>query len=296
MHKAEMQAGHETLNGHSFYVRRWGDPDLQPMLLLHGFPEFGGAWVDFAPLLAQCYHVIAPDQRGYGQSYAPHEVAAYTAPQLVADMAPLLHAPAVVVGHDWGAAVAYGLAFAHPDLVSHLIIANGVHPAPFQREMARGGAQSEASQYINYLRQEGSEDRLAADDFAKLLTLFSAKMDMSWLNGATLKRYKHAWQDAGGLRGMVNWYRASPLKVAAPGVPLTDLRPMPADRLQVRCPHLLLWGQGDTALLPQSTEGLEDFAPNLTRLEIAEADHWLFHQRPEFIAGCVLGWLAAQRD
>lgn len=69
-----MQAGMRDLNGQPFYVRTWGDPALPRLLLLHGFPEYGGAWDDFAPLLAERYHVIAPDQRGYGRSWAPADV------------------------------------------------------------------------------------------------------------------------------------------------------------------------------------------------------------------------------
>ncbi|ASM71520.1 soluble epoxide hydrolase [Pseudosulfitobacter pseudonitzschiae] len=288
-----MQAGMHDLNGQPFYVRTWGDPALPRLLLLHGFPEYGGAWEDFAPLLADRFHVIAPDQRGYGRSWAPADVGEYTASKLVSDMVALIgdDGPVTVLGHDWGAGVAYALAFMHPELVSRLIIANGVHPAPFQREMAKGGAQSEASQYINYLRAEGSEDKLAANDFEKLLALFSAKMDMSWLQGDVLARYKEAWGRPGRLRGMINWYRASPLVVADPGKPVTDLRALPVERLQVRCPHLLIWGAGDIALLPAATEGLEDFAADLTRVEIADADHWLFHQKPQEIADVVRDWL-----
>jgi len=157
--------------------------------------------------------------------------------------------------------------------------------------MARGGAQSEASQYINYLRSDRSEDRLAADNFAKLLALFSAKMNLDWLSGDTRTDYLAEWGRPGRLRGMINWYRASPLVVADPGVPITDLPALPLDRLHVRCPHLLIWGADDTALLPASTHGLEDFAADLTRVEIAGADHWLHHQKPQEVAQAIRGWM-----
>jgi len=89
---------------------------------------------------------------------------------------------------------------------------------------------------------------------------------------------------------MINWYRATPLQVAAPGKPLTNLRPMPVDQMQVRCPHLLLWGEGDTALLPETTHGLEEFAADLTRVTIAGTDHWLCHQNPGAVAAAILDW------
>ena len=73
-------------------------------------------------------------------------------------------------GSGAGSLVAYALTIGRPDLVSKLIIMNGVHPAPFQRELAKGGAQTDASQYIHFLRREGSEDILAADDFDKFVS------------------------------------------------------------------------------------------------------------------------------
>ena len=282
------------LNDWPFHVRHWGDEGLPKLLALHGFPEYGGAWDELAPLLAPHFHVIAPDQRGYGLTGGPDDIRAYSGPRLTADMAALIDAlggPVTVLGHDWGAAVAYGLAMWHPHLVDRLIVANGVHPVPFQRALAAGGAQSAASQYIHYLRAEGSEDRLAADDFAKLMALFSAHMDLSWLSGGRLAAYKAEWARPGRLRTMIHWYRATPLVVAKPGQPVTDLAPLPLDRLMVRQPHLLVWGANDTAILPEATEGLEDVAPDLTRVTIAGADHWLHHQKPAELAAAILAWV-----
>ena len=288
-----MQVTTETLNGHGFTVRRWGDASLPPLLMLHGFPEYGGAWAEVAARLSHRFHCIAPDQRGYGASYAPPGIGAYALSHLVQDVAALIDdGPVTVMGHDWGASVAYGLTMARPDLVARLIVINGVHPVPFQRAMCAGGAQSEASQYINALRAPGSEDRLAADDFEQLERLFAAKMDMSWMTGEVLAAQKAIWRQS-GLRGMINWYRASPLVVADPGAPI-PMPELPVDRLQVRCPHLLIWGMDDAALLPMSNAGLEAFAPDLTRVEVPGADHWVCHQQPDAVADAVLGWCDAR--
>ncbi len=274
-----------TLRGERFHLHSWGEPDKPTLLCLHGFPEYGGAWGDLAPHLIDDFHVLAPDQRGYGQSWAPSDVGAYVLSELVADMAALIgsNGPVRMLGHDWGAAVAYGLAMFRPDLVSHLVIANGVHPVPFQRALCAGGAQAAASQYILTLRAEGSETRLAENDFARLLRLFSAKMDLSWLQGPRLADYKREWARPGRLRGMINWYRASPLIVPDPVRPI-PMPELPLDRLRVTCPHLLIWGANDSALLPEATEGLEAFAPDLTRETLQDCDHWLCHQRPEEVA------------
>lgn len=287
-----MQSGTEQLNDRPFFVRRWGDPALPPLLMLHGFPEYGGAWAELAEMLSPHFHCIAPDQRGFGQSWTPEGVEHYAASALVADMVALTakeREPVTLLGHDWGAAVAYGLAMFHPHSVSHLVIANGVHPVPFQRALAKGGAQSAASQYIPWLRRDDSEKELSAENFKKLRALFATHMDMSWLTGSRLDAYTAEWARPGRMRAMVNWYRASPLKVAKPGQPI-EMPDLPLDRLGVSQPHLLIWGDGDTALLPETTKGLEQFAPHLTRVTIPDCDHWLHHQKPTEVAQAILDW------
>ncbi len=294
MPSAEMTTETVDLNGHPFFLRRWGDPALPKLLMLHGFPEHGGAWADLAPYLGERFHCIAPDQRGYGRSWAPAGVENYATSALVSDMAALigcLGGPVTVMGHDWGAAVAYGLAMFKPELVDRLIIANGVHPVPFQRAMASGGAQSEASSYITFLRRPDSHEVLAEDGFARMKQLFMAKMDTGWLTEEKTQEYLTEWARPGRLETMIHWYRASPLRLAEPGVPLGDLPDLPKERLQVHCPHLLIWGLEDSALLPESTEGLEEFAADLTRVELPGLNHWLIHQAPDQVARAILDWL-----
>ena len=88
---------------------------------------------------------------------------------------------------------------------------------------------------------------------------------------------------------MIHWYRASPLKLAEPDGPI-PMPSLPLDKLTVPQPHLLLWAAGDTALLPEVTEGLEDFAPRLTRVTLPEGDHWVHHQHPDAVASAILNW------
>jgi len=215
----------------------------------------------------------------------------------VSDMAALIEASgghATVLGHDWGAAVAYGLAMFRSDLVDRLIILNGVHPVPFQRALATGGPQAEASQYINFLRRDDSHEILAANDFEKMDQMFSARMDFAWRDDARMQAYRTEWARPGRLKTMIHWYRASPLRVADPGQPITDLPEFRTEKLMVRCPHLLIWGEDDTALLPEATEGLEEFAPDLTRISIPGTDHWLCHQKPAEVAEHILQWAASK--
>lgn len=284
------------LNGQQFALHRWGPREGPPLLMLHGFPEYGGAWENVARHL-RGWHCVAPDQRGYGGSYTPHAVAAYDLRNLVTDMAALITqigAPVPVIAHDWGAVVGYGLAIWHPALVSHLVVLNGAHPGPFQRAAAAGGAQSAALSYFAYLRAEGAEERLARDDFAKLRKLFSEGMDMSWLTGTTLRGHLDAWSKPGRVRGMINWYRASPLQVAQPGEPLDNPHVLAPRAGHVACPHLVIWGDGDRVLLHDCLEGLEAYCADLTVRHVADADHWICHQKPELVAGLIDTWLHAR--
>jgi pimeloyl-ACP methyl ester carboxylesterase len=110
------------LNGNQFFLRTWGMPS-NPVLLLHGFPEYSGAWEELGERLKHTFYCVAPDQRGYGQSYSPPEVEAYKMRYLVGDLRALIThfgGPVFVLGHDWGAAAAYGLTIAHPELVKNL--------------------------------------------------------------------------------------------------------------------------------------------------------------------------------
>lgn len=270
-----------------------GDPAGKPLVMLHGFPEHGAAWADVARALSG-WRCVAPDQRGYGQSPAPAAVAQYRISALIGDIAAVIErlgAPLPVVAHDWGAAVAYALTIRRPDLVSALIVINGVHPGPFQRELARGGAQSEASAYIEYLRDPAAEARLSADDFAGLQRLFAAKMNMRWLTGPVLEQYRREWARPGRMTGMLNWYRATPLQVARAGAPL-DLPVMPPEAGRIAVPHLVIWGEDDRALLPCCLDGLDAYVPDLEIQRIPGADHWICHQIPVEVAQRIAAWLS----
>lgn len=290
-----MKTHFRQLGQYRFHIRTWGDPANPPLLMLHGFPEHSGAWDELATALSPHFYCIAPDQRGYGQSDAPPEVDAYKARHLVADMVTLLKdmetGPATVLGHDWGSAIAYGLAIGAPEMVSRLIVLNGVHPGPYQKACAAGGAQTDAAQYFHALKREGSEDHFAKDNFSRLLALFSADMDLSWLTPEKEAEYKAEWARPGRLRGMINWYRASPIQIGGPGETLNDVPNPPIERLTVPMPHLLIWGMNDTALLPESTKDLEAYCPQLTRIEMPDADHWLAHQKSDEVAQAILDWI-----
>lgn len=286
------------IGGRPFHALAWGEEGRPLVLLLHGFPEFSGAWEAIAPRLAvEGWLCVAPDGRGYGRSWRPEGVEPYAMRALVRDAIGTIdrfgggHA-AAVVGHDWGASVAYALAIRHPERLGRLAAVNGVHPIAFQEALAEGGAQAEASQYIPWLRREGSEAPLVEGGHARLWGFFgdlAARMPPE-----RRQAYEEAWGGEAGLRAMVNWYRASPILVPPPGEPIPPER-LPEwdrERFRIRVPHLVIWGMKDTAFVPGMRLGAEPYSGAFELEEIAQADHWVIHQEPERVAARIARFLA----
>lgn len=275
----------------SLNVAMAGEPDAPLVICLHGFPEYWAAWADVMAALADDFCVAAPDQRGFNLSSKPEGVERYRVKHLVGDLASLADRlspdrPFVLAGHDWGASVAYAYAMAYPDRVSHLVIANGVHPVCFQRALLEDEAQRQASQYIHRLRAEDAEALLSQDDFRRLIRMVEGFSAADFFDDAMKAAYRETWRQPGALIGMLNWYRASPLVVPAPGETTGHamILDMPEDQFAVPMPHLVLWGEADQALLPACLEGLARFAPRLTVQRIAGASHWVLHEKPDTVA------------
>lgn len=286
-----MKSEFVSINGHEFFVRLWGDASKPKLMLLHGFPEYGGAWEELTAYLCDDFYCIAPDLRGFGQSYKPRGVENYRMSLVVQDVIGLMayyssEKPINLLAHDWGAAAAYVVASAAPQMISKLIVLNGVHPIPFQVELAKGEAQAVASQYMNWLRREDSVELLAAADFEKLINLLCQNMDSEWFDEEKMRAYKIEWAREYCLEAMLNWYKASPLKVPPVGQTLTadELVTIDAGKMRVSMPHLIIWGKNDTALLVECRDGIYDLADNVKIVELADADHWLHYQQPQKIA------------
>ena len=276
-----------------------GDPAKPLVICLHGFPEFWAAWQPVAVGLARDFHVLLPDQRGFNLSSKPEGTESYRARHMVADLASLADRfapgrPFVLAGHDWGASVAYAYAFAHPGRVSHLVIANGVHPVCFQRAILEDEGQRKASQYINRLRAADAETLLSEDGYRRLLRMIEGFSAAGFMTQAMRAAYLDAWRQPGALTGMLDWYRASPIVVPEPGerTPKAPILDMPDEMFRVAMPHLLLWGEADQALRPSCIEGLERFAPTLTIERFAQEGHWILHERPNEVAAAIRAFLS----
>jgi pimeloyl-ACP methyl ester carboxylesterase len=272
-----------------------GAPGAPLMVFLHGFPEFWYAWRALLPAFGDRFHAVAPDLRGYNLSDKPADVRAYRASALVGDIDALVrglgHERCVLVAHDWGGAAAWSYAIAHPQRVAKLVILNSPHPVPFARALAHDAAQQAASQYMNWLRRPGSEAVLARDGFARLDEFFLRLGGAAWFHGEVRGAYHAAWAQPGAIAGGVNYYRASPLYPPVGDDPGAARLALAEDDFVVRAKTLVIWGDGDTALLPVLLDGLDRLVPDLRIVRLADATHWLVHEQPQRIIREISGFV-----
>ncbi|BCH33566.1 epoxide hydrolase [Mesorhizobium sp. L-8-10] len=280
------------------HVASTGDPANPLIICLHGFPEYWAAWQEVMLELAGDFHVVAPDQRGFNLSSKPAGEEAYRAKHLVADVAALADQlspgkPFILAGHDWGASIAYAYAFAHPDRLTRLVIANGVHPVCFQRAILQDAGQRRASQYFHKLRAAGAAERMVEDDFARTLRMIAGFSKTDWMTPEIEAHHRAAWARPGAMQAMLHWYNSSPVVVPRPDEVVTDapLLSMEPDRARVRMPHLVIWGEADEALRPVCLGGLDRFAADLTVKKVAGAGHWILHEKPVEVAAIIRKFL-----
>jgi len=225
-----------------------GPKDAPALFFLHGFPESHRTWRHQLPHFAGRFRCIAPDQRGYRGSSKPQEVDAYAPDKLIADVFALADALGVdrftIVGHDWGGAIAWGVALGgqpgglHPawaGRVTRAVIANAPHPAIFQRLLATHAEQRAASQYIRTFRDPASDAVIADHGIAGLLAhAFAGRVPSGGLQPADeIGRLLTDWEDRDACRAMVNWYRASPLAVPAMDDPYAEPPATPFPTLDI---------------------------------------------------------------
>ena len=172
------------------------------ILLLHGFPEYHGAWSHVLPHLTKKYLLIAPDQRGFGLSSAPQNVEDYQAKLLVGDMVALMQNLLAdkkyhLVGHDWGSAIAYALAINHAVQITTLTTINGVHPITFQRALIASKEQAQASQYFHVLCKRDAASHMAKNQYKKAFAMFEKFSSTNWLTPQIRAEYLEMWSRPG---------------------------------------------------------------------------------------------------
>lgn len=279
-----------------------------PIVLCHGWPEHAYSWRHQVPaLVAAGYHVIVPNQRGYGNSSRPSEVTEYDIAHLTGDLVALLdyygYEDAIFVGHDWGAMVVWSLALLHPARVSHLVNLSlpyqerGETPWVAFLEMILGPDYY----FVHFNRQPGVADaildanthRFLRNLYRKNVPLAPPEPGMAMINlaraeaplgdpvmsDAELAVFVSAFEQSGFTSG-INWYR----NLDRNWLLLADVDPI------IRQPALMIYGDRD--VIPKSPK-LPEFVPNV---EVTSLDcgHWIPEELPDEISRTILAWLQKQ--
>lgn len=249
------------------------------VVLLHGFPEDRRAWRHQIPVLARAgFRVVAPDLRGYRDSPKPRDIDSYRLPEIVGDVAELIESlggPCILVGHDWGATVAWFLAMTRPDLVQRLAILNIPHPAAITRELKRSSSQRMRMTYALFFQ---------LPLLPELVMRLFGKFIMRRLGPFTreeLDDYARAWR--GSMRPMLNYYRA--LRRTR-GQLRKLIRP-------IDVPVLFIWGEREQFVVPQALEGWEEWVRDLRIERIAHARHFVQHDAPERVNQLLITFLSS---
>ena len=250
-----------------------------PVLLLHGFPDSHRLWRHQMPALtAAGMRAIAPDLRGFGESDMPAAVAEYRVARSVADMVALLDGLGIerahVVGHDWGAAVAWAMAAFVPDRLERLVVLSVAHPSVFRNPTIE---QREKAWYQLLFQFEGvAEELLRRDDWALMRAFLRGNGDV--------EQYLADLSRPGALTAALNWYRAT-------SHPRRDLEP-PRAFPPISAPAMGLWSSGDDYLVESMPESAEHVAGPFRYERIEGASHWLQLDEPELVNRLLVEFLS----
>ncbi|NME81226.1 alpha/beta hydrolase [Rhodococcus sp. 105337] len=264
-----------TLGDLTFDVRVAGPPGGPPVVLLHGFPETARSWTAVARLLVRDgYRVIAPDQRGYSPGARPEGVVHYEISALAGDVIGLLDdfeiEQAHLVGHDWGAAVAWHTAAHHRDRVSTLTGFSVPHLAAYGWALREDDDQRARSSYIQLLRMEDkAESVLLEDDARRLRAMFDPSVDRD-----SVDHYVRTLSRPGALTAALNWYRAmSPEWESTP---------------PVQVPTTYVWSTGDSAIGSAAAERYHEFVDaDYEFVVLPDVSHWIPEEAPAAAADAI---------
>jgi pimeloyl-ACP methyl ester carboxylesterase len=269
-------------DGLTFDLRDEGPPDGPVVIALHGFPQTSASWRGVAPLLASAgYRVLAPDQRGYSPRARPKPIKSYILDNLAADVIALAEQAGAecfdLLGHDWGAAVAWHVAANYPRRVRTVTALSVPHPRAFMAAMTRG-TQLPRSWYMLFFQIPWLPELLARKENSPLLKLLLRYMPTPEPLRAEMS---DLMRDPRTARGAVNWYRAMRYPARPTG--------------RVAVPALFVWSDKDNAVTRKSAELCGDYVDAPYRFEtIAGAGHWIPHEHAEKIVGLMREHLAAR--
>ena len=263
--------------------------------MVHGFPESHRTWRALVPLLEGDLRLIMPDLRGFGASDKPQDVADFATEKLVADLFALADVLGIdrfaLVGHDWGGAIAWAAAISGNHRITRLAIINSPHPAIFQRSLIDDPAQRAASQYMNAFRTPGMEDRISAMGLGTFFDKsFAHHLDLAAIPPEERASYIADWGQPGALTAMLNWYRASRIRVPAPGEDFA--MPDWVDHVaRIKVPVRVIWGLDDAALLPVQLANIGEVGDDVTLIPLAGVGHFAPWQAPAEVAAALRPFL-----
>jgi epoxide hydrolase 4 len=277
-----MQTKFVEANGLRFEVLEQGTGD-RLALCLHGFPEHAISWRHQIPVLSGMgYRVWAVNQRGYGRTTRPAQVADYALPHLVDDVMALIDAAnserVALIGHDWGAMVAWCCATQRRRPLDRLVIMNVPHPLCF-RAALKHWRQMRKSWYIAFFQLPGLPERI--------LTMNGGSVVRRMLGGVALSPevlavYTRQITEPGAATAMLNWYRA---------VRLRSSRPLNLAQV-IDVPTLVIWGERDVALDPICLNGTERYVRDLRLTRLPGVSHWVQQDAPQVVNELLQDFLA----
>jgi pimeloyl-ACP methyl ester carboxylesterase len=272
----ELEHNYLRTNGVQLHVVQAGPKSGIPVLFLHGFPEFWYGWRKQISVLAEAgCRVIVPDQRGYNLSEKPKGIKAYCVDTLVEDVVGLINAldyeKVNLIGHDWGAAVAWILGIKCPEKLHRLGIINVPHPAVMRRFLARDFEQMRRSLYAFFFQLPWlPETILKMGNWSVAGNGLCRSSRGNAFTDHDIETYKEAWSQPSAMTAMLNWYRAA---VWYP--------PQLANDMRVRVRTLMLWGVKDAALSRRMARPSLDYCDDGNLIFFPDATHWVQHEESE---------------
>ncbi|WP_280401825.1 alpha/beta fold hydrolase [Nocardia carnea] len=242
------------------------------VLLLHGFPQSAASWDLVAErLTAQGVRSYAPEQRGYSPGARPDDVDSYSLSELRADVVGLCDALGLervhLVGHDWGAIVAWEVAARHPERITSLTAVSVPHPAAFARAREIDPEQAERSGYMAFFQQpDAPEELLLADGCAGLRAGFGDAVPAD-----LVARHIARLSAPGAMTAALNWYRAAGDSWSS--VPVVEV------------PTTFVWSDGDMAVTRSGVDASVEYVAAEYRLEVLHrVSHWIPEEAPEALS------------
>ncbi|MDX2240204.1 MAG: alpha/beta hydrolase [Leptolyngbyaceae cyanobacterium bins.302] len=273
-----------STNGIQLHYVTQGEGPL--MLFLHGFPEFWYSWRKQIPEFASDRKVVALDLRGYNDSDKPADQSAYVMREFINDVKGVItglgYDRCMLVGHDWGGAIAWSFAYTHPEMVERLIILNIPHPAKFAQGLFTP-QQLLRSSYIFFFQLPFLPELLIQlNDFQFLEHAFlGLASNKSAFSEADLEAYKNAFAKRGTITAALNYYR---------NVFQNGFGQRTWGVLEV--PTLMIWGEDDIPLGKELTYGTEQYVRNFQIRYITACSHWVQQERPELVNPYIREFLA----